>query len=84
MIDKTAPTPPVPLFDALFREYRLRSDRALAKFTHSHTSYISRVRSRKLPINDAFLCRVARATGWTLAHIDALVMETPSPQEPLL
>lgn len=71
------PTLPVPLFDALMREYKLRSDSALARFTGSHTSYISRVRSRTNPLNDAFLCRVARVTGWAIADIDTLAGAMP-------
>lgn len=71
------PTLPVPLFDALMREFKLVNDSAIARFTGSHTSYISRVRSRVNPLNDAFLCRVARATGWPIAHLDDLVGKMP-------
>lgn len=62
----------IPLFDKLMREFGLINDTAVAKFTHTHLSVVSRTRYGVYQIGDALICRVARATGWSVAEIDAL------------
>jgi plasmid maintenance system antidote protein VapI len=69
-----APTRPVPLFDALYRECGYRSDYELARAIETHKCTISHIRHGRLEISDQFVCKVARATGWTVKRIDDLVM----------
>jgi hypothetical protein len=65
---------PVPLFDALYRECGYKSDADIARATESNHATISHIRHGRQPISDLFICRVARATGWSVARIDDLVM----------
>lgn len=63
----------IPLFDALYREFNLNNDSALARLTKTHFSSISRIRSGKMPICDAMIARTPRATGWSVRRIDDLL-----------
>ena len=69
-----ASTKPVPLFDAMFRECGMKNDADIARATESNHSTISHIRHGRQPISDLFICRVARATGWSVKRIDDLVM----------
>lgn len=62
----------IPLFDLLVKEFNLHSDAAIGRFTDTDQSSIARIRYGKERIGDGLTCRVSRATGWSVAEIDAL------------
>lgn len=62
----------IPLFDRLMREFKLHSDSAVGRFTGTQCATMTRIRYGDFNIGDAMVCRISRATGWSVAEIDEL------------
>ncbi len=58
-----------PLFDAIIKEFGLKSDAALARFLELEPPHVSRLRHGKYDLSGDIILRVYDKAGWSVEKI---------------